>query len=87
VDDILLHYTERLVGLEVSRCEAAVEEIRSLDIDHLSDELCDRFDIDAMAAAVLLAEGLQELESRGIERTKLVAKVRGTAPSGQRGRS
>lgn len=74
--DRLLDATRKLTGLDPDRVRDAQERIRALGIAHLTEALIDTPTIDAAVAAFLLDDSFNWLVARGIERTKLVSKLR-----------
>lgn len=70
-------WTTRLTGLPAERIAHARQRIDALAIDHLSSELTRRPDIDAAAACCMLDSAIDALTERGIEESKLTAKLRG----------
>ncbi len=73
---IIDDWTFRLTGLPVDRIQVSRERIDALGIDHLSNELTRRADIDAVAGACMLDSALDALIGRGVSENKLVAKLR-----------
>lgn len=73
VDD----WTTRLTGLPADKIASSRERLDALRIDHLSDELTRRADIDAAATCCMLDSAIDALTERGVEESKLVAKLRG----------
>jgi hypothetical protein len=71
----LLRWTEELTGLEKERVRTARERVEALGIDHVADELLVPT-VDAAVAATLLTEGIERLCGRGVQRSKLVSKLR-----------
>jgi hypothetical protein len=69
-------WTTRLTGLPANRIGEARERIDAFDVRHLSEELTRRADIDAAAGACMLSSALEVLTERGVDETKLVAKLR-----------
>jgi hypothetical protein len=74
--DYLLEATRKLTGLDPDRVRAARERIQGFGIPHLTAELVDKASVDAAVAAVLLVDSLDGLTQRGVERTKLLSKLR-----------
>jgi hypothetical protein len=74
--DYLLEATAKLTGLDPERVTEARALIQEFGIAHLTRELVDSPTIDAAVGAVLLAESFEGLIERGIERTKLLSKLR-----------
>lgn len=74
--DYLLEATAKLTGLDPERVREARARIQEFGIVHLTRELVDSPTIDAAVGAVLLAESFEGLIERGIERTKLLSKLR-----------
>jgi hypothetical protein len=72
----LFDFTEKLTGLAPARARAGRERVRELQIPHLDRELVSPETVDAVVASLLLAEGIDALVERGIERTRLVSKLR-----------
>lgn len=70
-------WTTRLTGLSADRIASSRERLDAFGIDHLSDELTRRADIDAAAACCMLDSAIDALTERGVEETKLAAKLRG----------
>lgn len=73
--EVIDEWTQRLTGLPRERLVESREWIETLGIGHLRLELT-RPDIDAAAAACMLKSAVEELQSRGVEGTKLVSKLR-----------
>jgi len=69
-------WATRLTGLPAARIEDARERLDALGIDRISDELCRRPDVDAVAGACMLVSALDTLIERGVPETKLIAKLR-----------
>src|SRR5664279_4474077 len=69
-------WTTRLTGLPTDRIAASRERLDAFGIPHLSEELTRRADIDAAAAACMLDSAIDALTERGVEESKLVAKLR-----------
>jgi hypothetical protein len=67
----------RLGGLSIERIAEARARIEALGIEHLTDELCRRPDVDAVVGACILASSLDALAERGVPGTKLAGKLRG----------
>jgi hypothetical protein len=76
VPPVVDEWVTRLTGLSAATIEAARERLDALGIDHLSEELCRRPDVDAVAGACMLVSALDVLVGRGVPETKLVAKLR-----------
>jgi hypothetical protein len=74
--DYVLNATRKLTGLDPERVREAAQKIEALGIAHLTETLVNAPTIDAAVAAVFLDESLDGLMGRGIERTKLLAKLR-----------
>ncbi len=74
--DYLLEATKKLTGLDPERVREARERIQGLGIAHVTRVLVDAPSIDAAVAAVLLDDSVTRLIERGIERTKLLSKLR-----------
>lgn len=72
VDD----WTTRLTGLPADRIASSRERLDAFGIDHLSEELTRRADIDAAAACCMLDSAIDALTERGVEESKLMAKLR-----------
>lgn len=70
-------WATRLTGLPAERIAHARERIDAFGIDHLSNELTRRPDIDAATACCMLDSAIDALTKRGIEESKLTAKLRG----------
>jgi hypothetical protein len=70
-------WVTRISGLSIAQIEAARQRLDALRIEHLSDELCRRADIDAVVGACILTSSLDALIERGVPETKLTAKLRG----------
>jgi hypothetical protein len=62
--------------LEQSRCRDALERVEAWRINHVTDEFARRPSVDAIVGATLLVGDVDELERRGVPRTKLLAKLR-----------
>lgn len=73
--EVVDEWTQRLTGLSRERLAESREWIESLGVDHLRLELT-RPDIDAAAGSCMLKSAIEQLESRGVESTKLVSKLR-----------
>lgn len=71
-------WTERLTGLSPKRISESREWIESLGSRRLSAELA-RPDIDAAAGSCMLLSAFEELSQRGVQQTKLEAKLRNDA--------
>lgn len=71
-------WTERLTGLNLQRISESREWIESLGSKRLSAELT-RPDIDAAAGSCMLLSAFEDLSTRGVQRTKLEAKLRNDA--------
>jgi hypothetical protein len=69
-------WTTRLTGLRQEEIEKARTRIDSFGIEHLSDELTRRADIDAGAASCMVVSSIDVLIDRGVPETKLVSKLR-----------
>jgi hypothetical protein len=76
VGDYLLEATKKLTGLDPERVREARERIQGLGIAHVTRVLVDAPSVDAAVAAFLLDESVTRLIERGIERTKLLSKLR-----------
>jgi hypothetical protein len=74
--ELVFDATQRLTGLVPDRVSEAQERIRALGIPHVTEVLVDTPTIDAAVAAFLLDDSFQGLLGLGIERTKLVSKLR-----------
>jgi hypothetical protein len=74
--DYLWEATKKLTGLDPERVREARERIQGFGIAHLTRVLVDAPSIDAAVAAVLLDDSVTRLIERGIERTKLLSKLR-----------
>lgn len=72
----LLPWVERLVGIAQERCSDAIAVLRSWKLDHLERELLATPDLDTIAAALLLVESIDDLCAQGVERSKLMKKLR-----------
>jgi hypothetical protein len=59
-------WATRLTGLPAARIEDARERLDALGIDRISDELCRRPDVDAVAGACMLVSALDVLIERGV---------------------
>jgi hypothetical protein len=73
----LLRWTEGLTGLSPERCCDGISELAAWGLPSLTTEFCERPDIDAITGAVLLVESVQSLVDQGVERSKLMKKLRG----------
>jgi hypothetical protein len=69
-------WTFQLTGLPVDRIEQARATIDAFGIDHLSNELTHRADIDAASAACMLESAIDALKDRGVNENKLIGKLR-----------
>jgi hypothetical protein len=76
VPEVVDEWVTRLTGLPAATIEAARERLDALGINHLSEELCRRPDVDAVAGACMLVSAFDVLVGRGVPETKLVAKLR-----------
>jgi hypothetical protein len=76
VNDYLMEATKKLTGLDPERVREARERIHGFGIAHVTRELVDAPSIDAAVAAVLLDDSITRLIETGIERTKLLSKLR-----------
>lgn len=72
----VLDATGKLTGLDADRVREAQDQIQALGIAHLTQVLVDAPTIDAAVASVLLGDSFEGLIERGIERTKLISKLR-----------
>jgi len=79
----LVPWLEQLAGLEAARPSDALGEFRTWSFEHLNAELLERPDLDTLTAAVLLVEFVRALCAQGVERTKLMKKLRDTRTSAQ----
>lgn len=75
--DVVDEWAGRLSGLPIKTIAEARARIEELGIEHLTDELCRRPDVDAVVGACILASSLDALVKRGVPGTKLAAKLRG----------
>lgn len=73
--DDLLRWTGVLAGLEADRVRTAREGVRALGFPHVADTLLTPT-VDAAVAATLLWEGIETLCERGVQRSKLISKLR-----------
>src|SRR4051794_16684377 len=76
-DSFVLYWVRRLTGLEPARVEEAANTLAAWAIPHLSCELLGKASIDAAVATTLVVEATDRLVESGVERTKLMAKLRG----------
>jgi hypothetical protein len=74
--DKLLPWLERLAGLEQDRSSDAISVLRTWKLDHIERELFRTPDLDTISAAVLLVESVDALCAQGVQRTKLMKKLR-----------
>jgi hypothetical protein len=74
-DELILHWTEALTGLEPARVRQARERIASWDLPHVGKELS-AATVDAAAAATLLVEGIERLQERGVQHAQIRKKLR-----------
>jgi len=72
----LLPWADQLLGLETARCEEAEAVLRSWRLAHVEAELLDDPDLDTLVAALLLVESVDALVAQGVQRTKLLKKLR-----------
>lgn len=72
----LLPWVERLTNLDVTRCEKGLAELSAWRLDHVHDELLEEPDVDTIVAGVLLAEAVGDLSAQGVDRQKLMKKLR-----------
>lgn len=79
----LLPWIKRLTNLDVARCEDGISTVRSWNLRHLDRELLHEPDLDTIIVAVLLAESVRDLSAQGVERTKLLKKLRDAKSSDQ----
>ncbi|HSS41186.1 MAG TPA: hypothetical protein VLK37_01390 [Solirubrobacterales bacterium] len=75
--EIIDQWTTKLTGLPADRIARARERIDAFGIEHLSNELTRRPDIDSAAACCMVDSAIDALAESGIEESKLVAKLRG----------
>jgi hypothetical protein len=74
-DDGLYYWVDTLTGLERERVSSALDEIASWGWKHTTDAfLCD--EVDSAVAGTLLVEAIDELVSGGIDRARVLKKVR-----------
>src|SRR4051812_7864300 len=74
-DDGLLYWVNTLTGLAEERVRQALNEVASWNWEH-SDIAFLHDDVDAAVAGTLLVEAVSELESGGLERPRLLKKIR-----------
>ncbi len=74
--EVVDEWATRLTGLPAEQIEDARERLEAVGIDPLSEELCRRPDVDAVAGACMLVSALDALVERGVPISKLVAKLR-----------
>jgi len=75
--DAIDHWAHLLTGESRERIEDSRARIESFGIEHLTEELARREDIDAAAGGCMLASAIEELSKRGIPMTKIEGKLRG----------
>jgi hypothetical protein len=71
----LTYWTEALTGLDPERVTAARQTVAGWEFDHVSRELLDD-SVDAAVAAVLLVEGIEALDQRGVDYKRIRKKLR-----------
>jgi hypothetical protein len=72
----LLQWVKLLTNIDEDRSADAIAELRTWGLQALEDELLGEPDLDTVVAAVLLVESVDSLVTQGVERTKLLKKLR-----------
>src|SRR3954454_3431781 len=72
----LVPWVERLTGLETERVRDSIAEVQSWRLPQLEEHLLAQPDLDTLVATALLTEAIADLVDQGVERTKLIKKLR-----------
>ena len=72
----ILRWVRLLTNLDEERSADAIAELRTWQVESVDDNLLAQADLDTVVAAVLLAESVNSLVGQGVQRTKLLKKLR-----------
>jgi hypothetical protein len=79
IEQELLDWLDRLMGIPPERVTAAVARIQSFGIPALTSRFARLRSLDDAVRALLLAEDVDGLVARGVQENKLISKLKDTA--------